>query len=113
MSLFAIVMMAQDAFDYVVQRDMMTDGKTHIASMKSGSGASIMVACGAATDYKMTINFKPGMSLHDFHGGLLLPFTNRIRFGNQAPVDLEVEYLNDTVLIAGEDALTFAKAAKV
>ena len=107
----AIALLAEAAFEYSVQADMMTDAKTHIARIGVARGPSIVIACGAATDNQMVVNFKPGTPLDDFKGGILLPFRNRIRFGDATPVEMEVEYLRDTIVITGSDAVAFTKAA--
>ena len=108
----AIALLAEAAFKYTVQADMMIVAKTHIARMGSARGPSIVIACGAATDNEMMVNIKPGTPLDDFKGGILMPFKNRVRFGDAIPVDMEVEYLRDTIVFTGRDAIAFAKAAK-
>lgn len=109
----ALIALAVAGFQYEARRDMITDQITHIATLDLGGRRSLMIVCGAGTDGELIVNYKPGKSLDDRKGGILLPFTNRFRFGTNQPIDLEVTYRKDTVIIDGRDAWTFLTEAKL
>lgn len=100
------------SFAYSVQRDLITDDELHVARLSQPAGPSLSIACGVGTDHHMVIDFRPNHILDDRYGGALVSFTNRVRFGDQAPKDVDVEYQNDHVLIFGRAATEFAQAAK-
>ena len=100
-------------FEFKVHRDMITDQVSYVAIMDRSRDSSIRFVCGAATDGRMVINFKPGKLLQDQSGGLLMPFKNRVRFGDLPPIEIEVEYAQDTILITGRDAVKFTQSAKL
>lgn len=102
-----MALLAQGMFEYKAQKDVMTDGITHIAHMEFENDSSLVIACGSETDGKLVVNYKPQELLTDFKGGLLLPFTNRVRFGDEPPLDLVVEYRSGTVLFQGKSAWAF------
>ena len=102
-----LALLAQGMFEYKAQKDVMTDGITHIAHMEFENDSSLVIACGAETDGLLVVNYKPQEFLMNFKGGLLMPFTNRVRFDDRPPLDMVVEYRSNTILFQGKSAWTF------
>ncbi|WP_310530686.1 hypothetical protein [Novosphingobium sp.] len=96
-------------FTTKIQRDMITDEVTYVAALDAGQGRSLVVACGAQTGGRQLINFRPGDTLSDRRGGILLPFYNRVRFDADPAIEMIVAYKNDTIMIQGTEAVTFTK----
>jgi hypothetical protein len=100
------------AFQFQAIKDLMTDKESFVASVNLGARSDLRIVCGAATDYELVVNFKPGNPLRDGYGGALIPFKNRVRFDDAPPLELEVEYYHDTIIFRDGDAQKFAVNAK-
>lgn len=105
-------LVAAAGFQYQEKRDLMTDQVTHVASVDLGNRASLMFFCGSDTNGELVVNYTPGRILNDRVGGILLPFRNGFRFGSNEPVELDVAYLDDTVIIQRKAAWSFLNHAK-
>lgn len=99
-------------FRFVTRPDMISDQPIYDATVDFGRGSYLMMSCGPRDSDRLVVNFKPGKTLRDMKGGLLIPFTNRFRFDQGVPIDIQVSYRNDLILIEGKWAWRFVEMAK-